>query len=154
MKLGVQISKVTTHRLELIVRKYDSDSKSSTDVFANQGFELFEYVGFMLSSLPADPNLMFLDIVIRHGISATFMMSADRVTFLYCCIMETGIEMFSTLTFGDICCTDFSFTQPRSGPEINFYVSNMLYGGRAVWYHVHANIVNIIISRRPPYSPL
>ena len=43
-KLGAQISKAAAHWLELIVREHDSDSKPFSDVCANQGFEICEYV--------------------------------------------------------------------------------------------------------------
>ena len=85
----------------------------------------------MLSSLPADPNLILLDIAIRNVVAVAFMMSTERVTFLYCCMMETDIEVFSTLTFGDICQAVFPITQPtRSGPQIDsaFLISFMVTG--------------------------
>ena len=85
---------------------------------------------FMLSSLPADPNVMCLDIVMRNGIPSTSMISTDSVMFLYCCMMETGIDVFSTLIFGDTCLAVFSSTYPRSGPQMNsvFLISYMVIG--------------------------
>ena len=73
---------------------------------------------FILSNLPAEPNLICLDMVIKNGIPVTFMMSADSVTSLYCCMIVTGIEVLSRRTFGDGCCEVFPFRLPRSGPQI------------------------------------
>ena len=138
VKLGVEISNVATYLLKLVVRKHASDSKSSSDVFSNQGFEMFEYAAviFVLSSLPADPNLMCLDIVIWNRIPVTFMMSTARVVSLYCCIMKIYIEVFSILTFGDMCRTVLPFTQPRSGPHIKsaFIISYVMTGQSGIMF--------------------
>ena len=47
MKMGVQVSKVATNWLKLIICEHDRDSKSSGDICANQGFEKFEYVAIL-----------------------------------------------------------------------------------------------------------
>ena len=67
-------------------------------------------------------------IVIRNGIPANFMISTERVMCLYYCMVETGIEVFSTLTFGKICLTILPFTYFRSGPQMNsaFLISCMV----------------------------
>ena len=44
MKLDVQINKVAAYWLKLVVCKYDSNSKVPSDVCADQGFEMLEYV--------------------------------------------------------------------------------------------------------------
>ena len=97
---------------------------------------------------------MCLDMVIRNGMPVTFMLSTERVTFLYWCMIDTGMLVFSTLTFGDICLAVFPFTHPRSGPQMNSAFVYVLYVDRAVGYHVHIDVVNVITSARPPDSSL
>ena len=90
----------------------------------------------MLSNLPAETNLICLDIVIKNGIPVTFMISTDSVTFLYCCMMVTGIEVTSILTFGDVYHTVLPFTHPRSGPHTNspFLMSFMVTGQLGIMF--------------------
>ena len=73
----------------------------------------------MLSSLPADPHVMCLDLVISNRILATFVISTDSIMLLDCCMMDAGIEVFFTLTFGDTCLVVLPFTHPRSEPHMN-----------------------------------
>ena len=102
------------------VNKYDGDFETSGDVCAYQGLEVLEYViMYMLSSLPAGPNLMYPDIVIRNMMPTTFMMSTDRVTILYCCMTKTEIEVFTNLIFADTCPIVLPFTHTRSVPKMN-----------------------------------
>ena len=71
----MQVCKVAFHWLELIIREHDGDFETYGDICTYQCLEVLEYVAiFMVSSLPADPNVMCLGMVIRNGIPATFML--------------------------------------------------------------------------------
>ena len=80
---------------------------------------LMMWLFFILSNLPAEPNLICLEIVIKNGIPVTFMMSADSVTSLYCCIICRGMGVLSNRTLGDTDLVVFPFKHPSSGPHTN-----------------------------------
>ena len=67
----------------------------------------------MLSSIPAEPNFMCLEIVIRNAIPLTFITSAERVTCLYCCMMDIGIVYEDGHMDGDCLRTVFHMRLPR-----------------------------------------
>ncbi len=73
----------------------------------------------MLSSLPAEPNLICLEIVIRNGIPLTFITSADKVTFLYCDMILSGTVCDCVHSASGVVRTVLPLRLPRSGPQMN-----------------------------------
>ena len=115
----MEVCNVSTHGFELVVGKDDDNAEAACDICANDSLEVLDDMAvFILFNLPAEPNLICLEMVITNGISLTFMMSADIVTSLYCCMIATGIEVLSRHTFGDGCCEVFPLRLPRSGLQI------------------------------------
>ena len=62
---------------------------------------LMMWLFFILSSLPAEPSLICLEIVVKNGIPVTFIISADSVASLYCCKFGTGMGVLASLTLGE-----------------------------------------------------
>ncbi len=75
-------------------------------------------VSSILSNLPAETNFRCLDIVIKNGIPLTFIMLAERVTCLYCCIINEMVYD-SVLTGDDWRRIVLPLRLPRYGPQMN-----------------------------------
>lgn len=86
---------------------------------------------FMELSFPTEPNLIYLEIVVvKNEIPATFIMSADNGTSLYCCIIGREISVLLTCTAGGCRHTVFPFRFATLGLQINlaFFISCMVIG--------------------------
>ena len=81
-------------------------------------------------SRPADPNLMCLEIVMRNGKLFTFMMSADKVTSLYCAMMGLGTSVPVMRTALGVRRVVLPLRHPMSGPQMNsaFFISWTVIG--------------------------
>ncbi len=68
---------------------------------------------------------MCREMVVRNGIPATFIMSTDNVTSLYCLIIGLGTVVLSSRTFGEVLLAVLPLRLPRSGPHMKsaFFMS-------------------------------